>query len=300
MLNLYTENFLFWPRLKSRIKKLLGRGVRGPEAVFASLVRGLKRLNVEFAVNVAIHRPIDFVCVLSGVGTLRWAIKQKQKGNIKKLVAGPNVAVTPLDAGGILSSPEIDACLVPSDQVRIAYERHNPKLRGKIFVWYAGINGDFWRPLDGQMRKANVLLYCKNGLAELVGQARKLIQTLGFGASEIRYGFYTPEQYRKILSQCSAAVFFSQSESQGIALAEAWAMDVPTLVWNPGRPHRDFPDMTDNPAPYLSPATGKFWRAIGELQALLGQSLNYQPRQWVLEHMTDAVCAQMFLELTRR
>ena len=52
------------------------------------------------------------------------------------------------------------------------------------------------------------------------------------------------------------AVFMSRSESQGLALAEAWAMDVPTLVWQspPGEPGSVF--SLSDPAPYLTSDTG--------------------------------------------
>ena len=52
------------------------------------------------------------------------------------------------------------------------------------------------------------------------------------------------------------AVFISRSESQGLALAEAWAMDVPTLVWQgpPGDGGSLF-NLSD-PSPYLTSHTG--------------------------------------------
>ena len=55
---------------------------------------------------------------------------------------------------------------------------------------------------------------------------------------------------------CLLAVFLSSSESQGIALAEAWSMNVPTFVWNPKPKElngRYFPSVDS--APYLTPET---------------------------------------------
>ena len=49
-------------------------------------------------------------------------------------------------------------------------------------------------------------------------------------------------------------------------------------------------------APYLTAATGRTWRTLDELEPLLrGGARRSQRRfshaRWVLEHMTDAICA---------
>ena len=55
-----------------------------------------------------------------------------------------------------------------------------------------------------------------------------------------------------------AGVFLSTFETQGIALAEAWSMDVPAIVWDPqGQAEwrgRTFTSRSS--APFLTPATG--------------------------------------------
>jgi hypothetical protein len=81
---------------------------------------------------------------------------------------------------------------------------------------------------------------------------------------------------------------------------------VPTVVWDPqgdaewrGRTFK-----AGSSAPFLTPATGAAFRTVDDLatvlRATLGGLTEFQPRQWVLQHMTDAVCAKALYDLIRR
>lgn len=77
--------------------------------------------------------------------------------------------------------------------------------------------------------------------------------------------------------------FLSQSESQGIALAEAWAMDVPTFSWNPREfvyKMHTFKNVSS--APYTTSENGTLWKDIDELYCALNLFLKentYSPRK---------------------
>jgi hypothetical protein len=82
-------------------------------------------------------------------------------------------------------------------------------------------------------------------------------------------------------------------------------MDVPTLVWDPqGEAQwRGRCFQSRSSAPYLTPATGRTWRAIAELEPALRGALAdasaFRPRDWVLAHMTDAICAAALYDIIR-
>ena len=91
------------------------------------------------------------------------------------------------------------------------------------------------------------------------------------------------------------------TESQGIAFAEAWSMNVPTFIHCVGSWKSPSGFSYDaEAAPYLSSETGAYFSDIPELLALLmainAAELKYSPRAWVLNHMTDRVCAQALIE----
>jgi hypothetical protein len=177
------------------------------------------------------------------------------------------------------------------------YEECAPVLKGRIAVWPAGVDTGFWQPYGTSPRRL-VLIYNKleRGRAQGIGD---FLAKRGYATALVSYGFYSPARYRRLLNAAMAMVFITQSESQGLALAEAWSMDVPTFVIDNrerlvlGRP------VHVSTAPYLTEATGRFWSEPEELESHLAASsmARFTPRLWVTENMSDRVCAQKLLAL---
>jgi len=78
---------------------------------------------------------------------------------------------------------------------------------------------------------------------------------------------------------------------------------VPTLAWNPCRDAewggRCF--ISRSSCPYLTPATGLDWRTLDDCARVLDDALRsrgrFQPRKWVLDHMTDAICSRQLFDI---
>src|SRR5262249_26159217 len=117
---------------------------------------------------------------------------------------------------------------------------------------------------------------------------------------------FTPDQMRSQLDRAILSVFLSAFETQGIALAEAWSMNVPTVVWDPqgAAEWRSRHFRSASSAPYLTPATGIATRDVAGLEGAIAQALatleTFHPREWVLGNMTDAVCSRKLYELIMR
>lgn len=112
---------------------------------------------------------------------------------------------------------------------------------------------------------------------------------------------YSKEEYRKKLNESKFAVFLSIAETQGIALAEAWSMNVPTLVWDPEIEHYYIRGLKTTASPYLSSKTGMRWKEIGDFKKIL-ENINiylaeFSPREWVLNNMSDVKSAKRLLEI---
>jgi hypothetical protein len=77
---------------------------------------------------------------------------------------------------------------------------------------------------------------------------------------------------------------------------------VPTLVWNPlaEASWRGRSFTAGSSAPYLTEMTGMAWSSIAELSGCLDDAIRhrarFRPREWVLTHMTDAICAERLLK----
>ena len=274
----------------------------GHTAVTRSLLNGLKHLGTEYIYNPLSESAVsDTVVVLTDMQALRQAIEWKKNGKIKKLIAGPNLLDLPTKYNKALSAPEIDIVLVPSEWVKEVYGKLDPALSGKLVIWYAGVDTEYWKLANTAAKQKEILVYWKDTTPRsFCLEVESLIKKSNYGVNRIRYGHYNKKHYREMLRRSSFAVFLSLTESQGLALAESWAMNVPTLVWSPEMNHPYVRGIQASSAPYLSKATGTFWKELGELEALLANNAHlqtYAPSAWVAEHMSDEVSARMFLAI---
>ena len=293
---LYTENFFTLPKFKALTKRLMGRGFGGPLAVERSLLRGLSKLGVPFLVNSRSEK-IKIACVLSGVATLRWAILEKQKGNIQKIIAGPNISM-PLEADGIIFNKNIDIFLVPSPWVADFCDSFRPGFKSKVKIWAAGL--DTLPTVPGSRQGCVIFQKDTNGQVFLSVQGALKQKNINYKV--VRYGSFKREDYLRLLSRSRFLVYLSSSESQGLVLHEAWMMDVPTLVFNGGHlKNGSYEFLGSSSAPYLTPETGMFFSSAEEfalrLDGFLSKLGQFQPRQYHLNNFTDEVCAKKFLEV---
>lgn len=289
--------------LKEKLKGILkyNSQIRGPNAVVQSFLNGCRKNGVTVNCNPkGINDVAEVVVVLSGIPSLRQAIAWKKEGRIKRLLAGPNLVVLPSDNLELIIDPAIDYYLVNSQWTYDMYIKDAPALLNRCLIWPAGVDVAFWKP-DHDLKEGTVLIYEKAAEPELMQHCNGILQGLGYKVLQLKYGQYTSEQYLRKLRESEFAVFFSRSESQGIGLLEAWAVNVPTLVWNPGsikiRDHTGVEKIwVASSAPYLSDQTGLFFKSGVDFTSVVGQYSErkgkFSPRHWVLENMTDELSAK--------
>jgi hypothetical protein len=168
----------------------------------------------------------------------------------------------------------------------------------------------FWTP-RGTPKERAAVVYWKSGDEGFCEEVEAIVRRCGLEPLRVRsrhgeHNIFTPEALRDMLDRSVVAVFLSTFETQGIALAEAWSMDVPTVVWDPqgDAEWRGRHFTSASSAPYLTPATGLSARDTAGLEPALRQALasltGFQPREWVLANMTDEICSRKLHELIRR
>lgn len=297
MVDIYSENLFWTARFKNRLKSFLSRQNRGPKQVFMSLTRGLKELGVDFQVNRPVRSGIKTACVISGAATLRWAIRQKQAGRIKKIMAGPNIVVFPQDEQGVLLNRMVDMVIVPSEWVKELYLSMAPELAGKIRVWPAGVEV----PRKASVLKdVDFLVYNKIGSAGLAADIIEYLKSRNNNVEVLNYGKFKQEEYFFALDRSKFEIYLSNSESQGLAMFEAWARGVPTLVWERGYFELKGKHLAGNTAsPYLSPQAGARFKDFQGFKSVMPEFLSaiYKPKAYVEGNFTDAKCALGYLEI---
>lgn len=268
----------------------------GHFALVRSVVEGLRAIGAEFTFNPGRVAEVGGVVYAPANEALTQAIAWKTSGRIQRLVAGPTNAFNPHECDDLILHSAIDRLIVASDWVRDLYRQEVPELADKLRVAPAGIDPEYWRPRP-RAGAGGVLVYQKDVDEATIAAVCRHVTDAGLAPRVFRYGQYLREEFKAALDQCSLAIFLSTFETQGLALAETWAMDVPTLVWDPQEETewRGFRFRAGSSAPYLTPTTGQTWKTIPELAALLAAGRDrarFAPRAWVLDHMTDAVCAR--------
>lgn len=269
---------------------------RGHPGVTRSLIEGLTRIGASFNYNPKSPKEFaDVVLVLSGVETVRQMIAFKRKGLIKTLYAGPNID-TFSSPKSILASQEVDWVITPCDWVIDLYEEDCPPLKGRCFAWPAGVRTEYWKP-DPTIKRKQILIFEKQNTGSVgpVQPYATYLEKQGYEVSIIKYGCFTHPQYLKELQQSILMIGFVATESQGIAWAEAWSTDVPTLIWKNtshvycGRIYRC------STAPYLCAKNGLFFDGFEDFKLKLdywaSHHKTFLPRTWILENMSDEVCA---------
>lgn len=282
----------------------------GHHAVTSGLLRGLNQLERSYLYNRLPGRDQQprAIGVLAGTATLSWANEQLESWPGTGLYVGPNVFVAPRAFRDQLLSPQLAGVVVPSDWVARVYEEQIPELRGKLMPWAAGVDTKVWSP--GGMRNQGArrcLIYSKGADPSDVELCADDCRKLGWSVNLIQYGRYTPRSYLSKLRCSDVMVVLGGSESQGLALFEAWSVNVPTLVrrWVPkvqaGIPNPDALGELGRTcsAPYLSRKTGSFWETREELGELLAASGHwaYEPRNWVMERATSKLAADRYWNL---
>ncbi len=295
MITIYTHNpkptsLEFWRYFVSRY--ILGRR-RGPDSVKESLIRGLYEAGVSFSLDVP--KPSGNVIVLSGISALEENIEAKKNGVIKKLIAGPNIVVDPRDSGGIICHDAIDIVLTPSNWTAAYWRASAPEIADKIRVWAAGIS--IHQPSD---KTGSVIIYDKILDESLVEKIKLEVEKhSGKPALIFTYGSFQRKDYLKALETAPAMIYLSRSESQGLALFEAWSYDVPTIV-NLSEIWQSEDHIWKAPlinAPYLNDELGLVFQDTRDIPDLLEVAKDLRPKVFCDKNFSDAISARKLLEL---
>jgi hypothetical protein len=278
---------------------------RGHFAVTRSMVEGLQKIGVRSNYNPQKLSEVgEVVVVPGGFAALRQAIGWKRSGYIRRLLAGTNLVDFPSERRELICAEEIDLLIVPCDWVRDNFIADCPELQGRVESWPAGVDTTYWSSTpDPENEPRCILVYDKpkRGPVCLVSHYIEHLKRRGYHVKLLKYGHYLPSRYLDILWHTCVMLGFSPDESQGIAWAEAWSVNVPTLLWN--QEYVTFKERTfrASTAPYLTPQTGLFFASLAEFEKVFQywehNREQFQPRAWVLENMSDEVRARALCEL---
>jgi glycosyltransferase involved in cell wall biosynthesis len=280
----------------------------GHYALVRSVVEGLRAIDADFNFNPESFADLARTVYAPANDALLQAVELKRQGAIDFLAAGPVNALFADDCDGILQLPEIDLVIAASDWT-LDFFRGVPALLQKTRVCPCGVDAEIWKPA-GRRKEQAAVVYWKSGDEGFCESVEASARRCGLEPLRVRsrpgeHSLFTQDELRALLDRSVLAIFLSAFETQGIALAEAWSMNVPTIVWDPrgDAEWRGRHFTAGSSAPYLTPATGLASRNPAGLEPAIREALatlaGFQPREWVLAHMTDAICSRQLLKLIR-
>lgn len=279
----------FWKWLARRTV----RKTRGPNAVCDSLIRALRNARINFSVDTA-RQKASACIVLSGPVALQEAIQDKQRGRFHKLIAGPNILTTPDVHNGLIRNSAIDVILVPSEWVKDLWLHLDPSLKSRLHVWPSGTQTYAPSSRDGA-----AVVYNKLADPTVLATVQETLKRLNYHVKIFTYGAFSQSDYFTALETAPLLVYLGGSESQGLALQEAWAHDVPTLV-------KQVTDVTANSftwhdrrlaAPYLTDELGFFFNTASELPELTKKATALMPKTYTDANLSDTASLNMLLSL---
>jgi len=269
----------------------------GPTNVFVNLTEGLRKNGIKFNVNPSNDNVYNICLVLSGIDNLKKCIILKKNKKINVLLAGPNIVTVPSEHSYIIFSKSIDKILVPSDWVKKLYLSYKKECKN-ISIWFSGVKISNFK--SGKRDKVLIYLKNKNSFFEKCINYL-IIKNIDFRI--LKYGFFSQKTYYELLRQSRIMIYFSSSESQGIAMQEAWSKNVPTLVykqsfWIYGK--RKFKASS---SPYLNNNCGYFFENFNEFVIRfnkLNNNKKIKPKKWLNKKMSLDASIKNLLEIIKK
>ena len=278
--------------------------VGGQKTLPRSISQGLQSLGVDFDENRFSKDTTYKTCfVVKDVDCLRWAIELKRQGLIKNLVAGPMIVNFPHEADRIIESPLINTFILPSVWIKNLFAKLIQSDRPNLSVWALGVDTDYWRPRESvaNVKIKKIIVYAKNPTSEILSGVQETLKNRQIEYDILVPGLFTREEYRQALINACGVIFLSRSETQGLAMFEAWSCDVPTLHWNPGvlmlmnQVHEGA-----SSCPYLNSECGLEFtdgsQFESQLQIFIERLPSFTPREFVLKNYKLSSSIERLLE----
>tara|TARA_Y100001934_G_scaffold271334_1_gene357714 strand:- start:3416 stop:4423 length:1008 start_codon:yes stop_codon:yes gene_type:complete len=298
-------------KLFHKVRKVLGfqpkshqghKSIQGHPVVTREIIDGLKDRQRRYVVDpLRIAQHSDFLIL----GREQWIEVLATLGRgkeIRNIVIGPNVPF--LKGKHKEEIKELSAVILcPSQWVVDNFVRQAPMLKKYINVWSCGISIENWSPADANAERRKVILYRKysprNSCLEKMLEAHA--EQHNYEIVNVVYGSYTIDEWKNYLNSSFCIIYqTSLAESQGLALLEAWAMNVPSLVYRVNRFKNNDREIEGAvTAPYMTKRCGKYWDELTDLgqqldEIVLGKT-NYSPREAVVKAHTREAATEKLL-----
>lgn len=260
-------------------KSYIDKEIRGPKKVVDNLITGLQKINYPYVINKKLDAT-DRLWIHDDIAALREINKLPQR---VRTIIGPNLFISP---DQIPKDIDISKTIYiqPSLNVVDIWNKQGFN-RTKLEIWPAGVDIEKFRPSPAS--KEYVLLYFKNRSTDDLKEVESTLKEKNIAYRLIKYGHYKEKDYLETLQKTKYIIWLGGSESQGLALEEAMAMNVPILVADEGK---DFLGIDITAAPYFSSECGIKIKSLDMLNEKIEEMekswMNFNARKFVTENLS--------------
>jgi glycosyltransferase involved in cell wall biosynthesis len=154
--------------------------------------------------------------------------------------------------------------------------------------------------LSLQKKDIDFLVYNKIGDNLLFSSILEYLSVNQYNFKVLVYGKFEQKTYFSLLERSKYLIYLSESESQGLAMFEAWARDVPILAWERGfcQVGKYFQTGLTTTA-YLTPETGMRFKDFVNFKAVFAEFVQtkFTPKAYAVANFSDQVCARKYLDI---
>jgi hypothetical protein len=116
---------------------------------------------------------------------------------------------------------------------------------------------------------------------------------------------YNENDFLNVLQHAKYGIWLGAHESQGFALQETLSCNVPLLVWNVSSMKQEYgynyDDILATSIPYWDKRCGEYFYNQNDFFITFNKFIsnlhNYNPREFILEHLSIDVCEKHFYKL---
>lgn len=269
----------------------------GHKSLLDSLFRGFDELDIPYNFNKITKHTNNIIlcwCSKEDISIIKNIYKKKEK----KIITVPTACQYDYELQYIFPEYDcIDKVLVASKETKELYflPRVKEKYINKVVPWASGVK-------IPENKKQKVLYDCICYYKKLPVNKDliNLLNSYNITFKNIEYGKYDFNKWIDLLDKVNFVIFFQDCiETQGLAMAEAWAHNRPTFI----KTNDKFG--IQKTSPYLTDQTGLFFESMQEIDKIL-QTYNkdktnfinkFSPQDYVKENLSDKISVRKLIDI---
>ena len=173
---------------------------------------------------------------------------------------------------------------------------------------------DTFKPFVSENKNYDCIVYIKRRNNYIVNKTTEFLNDKKLKYKTFTYGYYNETDYINALHDCKFMISLDAHESQGFAIEEAMSCNVPLLVLDATSMHDETGDggrsftysylqnkkLYATSIPYWSDDCGIKITDINKMNESIDEMLlnykKYNPREYILENLSDKICMKRILE----